>query len=77
MKRSNPVAIDMPKMDPHEEMLSDMHSALSALGDKIRKPYAAHGEKLLPKNLRTSDNPDSKHAKKHIKRLHKAFKAEK
>jgi len=76
MARKNPT-IAMPKMDKHEQMCSDMNSAIYALSDKIRKPYPRSGDKLLPSHLQEHESDDSKSAKKHIERLHKAFKAEK
>jgi len=80
-KRKSPVAahdcgpMGM-EMEPHEQMASEMHSALYALQDQARKPHAGSGEKLLPKHLR-SEKPGMEEARTHIKRLHKAFKGEK
>lgn len=76
MPRKNPLALDVPKMDKHEQMCADMNSAIYTLSDKIRKPYPREGEKLLPKKLRTSEAPGSKEARKHIERLHRAFRGE-
>lgn len=75
-KRGNPIAVaaDMPKADPHEEKLSEMHDALYSLGDKIRKPYPHKGEKMLPKKLRSAEKPESKAARKHIDAMHAAMK---
>lgn len=61
-------------VDKHQEKLSEMHSALHALGDKIRKPFPNHGEKLLPKNLREQEPEGSAEARKHIDNLHAAMK---
>ena len=59
----------MPKQAKHEEQLSEMHDALYQLGDQAR----SHGGKLLPSKL----SKPTAAAKKHINRLHKAFKKEK
>ena len=80
-KRKSPVSDAMAcgpgvEMEPHEQMASEMHSALYALQDQARKPHAGSGEKLLPKHLR-SEKPGMEEARTHIKRLHKAFKGEK
>lgn len=78
MARSNPVSVheDM-KRDKHEEMCDDMHSALYSLSDKVRKPHATNGDKLLPKTLQSREKPEAKSARKHIARLHRAFRGEK
>lgn len=68
------MAMAMPEQDKHEGMLSQMHDALYALGDKIRKPFARNGEKLLPKKLQSGESPESKAARGHIEALHAAMK---
>jgi len=70
-KRGNPT---MPKQDKHEKMLSEMHSALYSLGNKIRKPYESDGDKLLPSDLRVGESPEAKAARAHIQTLHKSMK---
>lgn len=77
MARKNPTVSDLPKMDKHDQMCSDMTSAIYALQDKIRKPMPRGGEKLLPEDLREHEKPEAQAARKHIERLHRAFKAEK
>lgn len=77
MARKNPTISGLPKQDKHEKMLSDMHSALYALGDKIRKPYRSDGEKLLPMALQESESPEAKLARNHIECLHRAMQEEK
>jgi hypothetical protein len=67
----------MPAEDKHERKLREMHGALYSLSDKIRKPFPSDGEKLLPAGLRTSESPESKAARDHIDRLHKAMSEEK
>ena len=64
----------MPERDKHESKLDEMHSALYALGDKIRKPFMRDGEKLLPKGLRSTETPEAKAARSHIDNLHAAMK---
>ena len=59
----------MPKRAKHEEQLDEMHDALYELGNQAH----SRGGNLLPKGLQ---KPSAK-AKKHINRLHKAFKKEK
>ena len=77
-KRGNPVEIAGSfKPDKHEEMCNEMNDAIYSLRDQISKPFARSGEKLLPSKLRTSEKPGAKQARRHIARLHKAFKAEK
>lgn len=76
-KRRNPTTVDVPKMDADEEKVSQMHSALYALSDKIRKPFKSSGEKLLPKSLQSPTNPEAKAARAHIRKLHGAMCAEK
>lgn len=77
MARKNPtVGYAVPSQTKHEKMLSEMHSALYTLGDKVRKPMPRDGEKLLPKSLRTPSSPDVKDAESQIECLHKAFKTE-
>jgi hypothetical protein len=76
-KRSNPTLIGMDAGSPEEQMCSDMHSALHTLSDKVRKPYSSSGDHLLPKPLQANERPEAKQARKHIRRLHKAFKSEK
>lgn len=83
-KRKNPttapsslVGADMPAPDKHEQMLSNMHSALCSLGDKIRKTYHSNGDKLLPSELQTADTPEATLAREHIANLHRAFKGAK
>lgn len=61
--------------DKHEEMLSDMHSALHTLGDKIRGPYMPQGSKLLPDKMNPTPPPGGAAARAHIAKLHKGFKA--
>ncbi len=75
-KRGSPIACPpgMYKEDKHESKLNEMHSALHALGDKIRKPFARSGEKLLPKNLREHEAPEAAEARKHIDHLHKRMR---
>jgi len=80
MGRKNPTISTLGTMDhqsPHDKKLSEMHSALYTLGDKIRKPFARDGEKLLPKNLRAQEPKEARQARKHIDALHKAMMAEK
>jgi len=77
MARKNPTAIGEVRRDKHEQMTSDMHDALYTLGDKIRKPYPRAGEHMLPSNLQEGEKPEAKAARKHIERLHKAFKSAK
>lgn len=80
MARKNPSVPTISEMDqqsPHEKKLSEMHSALYSLGDKIRKPHQSDGEKLLPKDLRSREPKEAKQARKHINALHKAMKGEK
>jgi hypothetical protein len=76
--RKNPALPSVNPMprDKHEAMLDEMHGALYALGDKIRKPYPRSGDKLLPTSLQESDSPEAKAAREHIECLHKAMKAE-
>lgn len=64
----------MPERDKHEAKLDEMHSALYALGDKIRKPFNRGGEHLLPKDLRSTETPEAKAARAHIDSLHSAMK---
>jgi methylmalonyl-CoA mutase N-terminal domain/subunit len=59
----------MPKQAKHEEQLNEMHDALYQLGEAAR----SKGGNLLPASM---NKPTAK-AKKHINRLHKAFKKEK
>jgi len=76
--RKNPtVGLGMDSMSKEEQMCSDMHSALSSLSDKMRKPYASNGDKLLPKDLQANEKPEAKAARGHIRRLHKAFRGAK
>jgi hypothetical protein len=77
MARKNPTISDIPKQDKHEQMCDEMNDAVYTLRDKIRKPFPRNGEKLLPANLREAEKPEARVARKHIARLHKAFKAEK
>jgi len=72
--RKNPALPSFPKMDPHEEKLSQMHSALHNLGDKIRKPFSGSGDKLLPKALRSAEPKEAKMARKFIDNMHKSMK---
>lgn len=74
MARKNPTITDFPKMDKHEQMAGDMHSALYTLQDKARKPFPRGGQNLLPSNLKEKPSQGHHAAKKHIERLHKAFK---
>jgi hypothetical protein len=67
--------IGMPEQSKHEKMLSDMHSALYALGNKVRKPSPAEGEKLLPEALQQTEAPEVAAAKSHVETLHGHFKA--
>ncbi len=60
----------------HEQMLDEMHSALHALGDLVRKPYPREGDKLLPSSM-SPDMPGAESARKHIEMLHSVFKAAK
>lgn len=69
--------LGMVHRDKHEQMLDDMHGALSSLGDKIRKPFQPSGEKLLPADLQNAEKPEAKAARKHIEKLHGAFKGHK
>jgi hypothetical protein len=66
----------MPRMNSHQKMMSEMHSALYDLDNKIspiRNPKATTD--LLPKELQPSEKDDMKIlAQKHVKELHKAFK---
>lgn len=78
MARTSPV--EKSKREPHEEKLSQMHDALYQLGDQARGPMRGlggteGGSALLPDSVIPPDNPISKAAKKHIHKLHKAFKS--
>ncbi len=63
------------RQSKHDQMLDEMHSALSSLGSKIRAPFPSQGEKLLPPGLQPAETPEGKAAKAHIENLHGAFKA--
>jgi len=67
--------ISMPEQSKHEKMLSEMHSALYALGNKVRKPMPSEGEKLLPAELQQAEAPEVASAKAHVETLHGHFKA--
>lgn len=71
--RTGNIGIDY--QSKHEKMISEMHSALYALGDKVRTPMPRDGEKLLPSALREQESPDVAAAKAHVERLHGHFKA--
>jgi hypothetical protein len=60
--------------DKHQQMLDEMHSALSSLGDAVRTPFPHDGDKLLPASVHP-DMPGADAAKKHIETLHAAFKS--
>ena len=75
MARKNPTIAPY-KRTKHEEMVDDMTSALYSLSSKTRKPYTPSGDKLLPSHLQEKESAESAGAKKHIERLHKAFKSE-
>jgi hypothetical protein len=62
------------KRDKHQQMLDEMHSALSSLGDLVRTPFPHEGDKLLPTAVHPA-MPGADQAKKHIETLHKAFKS--
>lgn len=64
----------MPKREKHESKLDEMHDALYRLGDQAHKPYAGNGAKLLPEGLAPAEKPEARAAKRHIDRLHRAFK---
>lgn len=76
MARKSPISIgsDRPQA-PHEEQLSQMHDALYQLGDQARPMNHGSGSALLPPDLTEDDKPEAKAAKKHISKLHKAFKS--
>jgi hypothetical protein len=75
MARKNPAdAPMMAEQSPHEKKLSEMHSALHSLGDQARKPSPMMGEKLLPPSLQKPEGPGVAIAKKHIDKLHAAFR---
>lgn len=65
----------MPKRMKHEQQLEEMHDALYTLGDQARPPMGGNGKALLPEGLAPAEKPGAKDAKKHIHRLHKAFKS--
>lgn len=69
-KRAMP---SMPKREAHESALDEMHDALYQLGDQARPPMGGNGSKLLPNHLHP-EKPGAKAARKHIARLHEAFK---
>jgi hypothetical protein len=71
MDRAMPSA---PKQSRHQEQLNEMHDALYQLGDQVRPPMGGSGSNLLPSNV-VPEKPGAAKAKKHIDRLHKAFKA--
>jgi len=75
--RKNPTVVGMDRRDKHEQMIGDMHDALYSLGDKIRKPLAHDGDKLLPVELQQHEKPEAKAARKHVEKLHRAFKGHK
>ena len=77
MARKNPIAPMEIHQDKHDKMLSEMHSALYTLGDKIQKPSPRSGEKLLPENLRQQAPKGAKAARRHIQRIHRAMREEK
>lgn len=66
-----------PKRSPHEEKLDEMHDALYRLGSQSRteSDYGGNGAKLLPEGLAPKEKPGARAARKHIDRLHKAFKS--
>lgn len=70
MARQRPTVAMDAKRAPHEQKLDDMHDALYKLGSQAAPPRSA--DKLLPSDLAS---PDAAVAKKHINRLHKAFKS--
>ncbi len=80
-KRKNPTAKDaypaVIEQDKHERMLSEMHDALYSLGSKIRKPMVGSGEKMLPKDLQSSETPEAKAARQHVELLHGQMKSAK
>lgn len=63
----------IPKVAPHEDQLQQMHDALYQLGDQARPPMGSPSP-LLPSGL-VPEKPGATKAKKHINRLHKAFKS--
>lgn len=65
----------MPKREKHQEQLDEMHDALYQLSDQARVPMGGSGKALLPPDLSPGEKPEAKAAKKHIDRLHRAFKA--
>jgi hypothetical protein len=68
------IAVDF-HQTPHEKKVSEMHSALHSLSDKIRVPMPSdNGEKLLPAALRSA-GMHATTAKAHIDALHAHFKA--
>jgi hypothetical protein len=67
--------ISVPEQSPHEKKLSEMHSALYALGNKVRKPMPSEGENLLPAELQQQESPEVAAAKAHVDALHAHFKA--
>lgn len=79
MKRGKPganhiVSMDVPQMDKHEKMASEMHDAIYQMQDKMRKPYPRTGSKLLPAKLQSTETPESKMARAHIEKMHAAMK---
>lgn len=81
MKRKNPTSntapsqADVPQQSEHEKLLGEMHDALYALGDRVRKPYPRDGDKLLPEELQRTELPETRTAKKYIVKLHKQMKS--
>jgi hypothetical protein len=64
----------VPKQAKHDVQLNEMHDALYSLGDQARTPMGGSGKDLLPAGLAPAEKPGAKEAKKHIHRLHKAFR---
>ena len=66
-------SLDVPVQSKHEKMLSDIHSALYTLGDKIRKPSSGSGDHLLPPDLAPQEAKGARSARLHIESLHQSM----
>jgi hypothetical protein len=73
--QSRSVLVSPYQPSPTEKKLDEMHSALYALGSKVRKPTPSEGEKLLPAELQQQESPEVAAAKTHVDALHAHFKA--
>ncbi len=70
--RKSPLSV--PRQAPHEQQMQEMHDALYQLGDQARPPMGGSPSPLLPPGM-MPEKPGASAAKKHIARLHKAFKS--